>query len=215
MNESGERDARGESRIGDRGPATIGVPAENFIRKVKASYSIDTGGQLHAAGRHLHNVRAAGRVEHIRAVEEAREGLTVLAVTDEAKGARGYKFVHNAAHMAASALKGKVEWHGHWSDYCDAERLEHSELSRKHRRPAPTIWTDADPRCACHSRNAENTHAFRKTKKPRGDRGAFCLKIVRGCSVLCRPGSDLLFQALRLSTIGAEDFDGRVRDGIG
>jgi hypothetical protein len=33
--------------------------------------------------------------------------------------------------------------------------------------------------------------------------------------VLGRPGSDLLFQALRLSTIGAEDFDGRVRDGIG
>ena len=29
------------------------------------------------------------------------------------------------------------------------------------------------------------------------------------------PGGDLLFQALRLSTIGAEDFDGRVRDGIG
>jgi hypothetical protein len=34
-------------------------------------------------------------------------------------------------------------------------------------------------------------------------------------SVLGRPGSDLLFQALGLSTIGAEDFDGRVRDGIG
>jgi hypothetical protein len=34
-------------------------------------------------------------------------------------------------------------------------------------------------------------------------------------SVLGRPGNDLLFQALRLSTIGAEDFDGRVRDGIG
>ena len=32
---------------------------------------------------------------------------------------------------------------------------------------------------------------------------------------LGRPGGDLLFQALRLSTIGAEDFDGRVRDGIG
>jgi hypothetical protein len=42
------------------------------------------------------------------------------------------------------------------------------------------------------------------------------LDIVRGgCSVLGRPGDDLLFQALRLSTIGAEDFDGRVRDGIG
>ena len=34
-------------------------------------------------------------------------------------------------------------------------------------------------------------------------------------SVLGRPGSDLLFQTLRFSTIGAEDFDGRVRDGIG
>ena len=42
------------------------------------------------------------------------------------------------------------------------------------------------------------------------------MDIVRGgCSVLGRPGGDLLFQALRLSTIGAEDFDGRVRDGIG
>ena len=37
----------------------------------------------------------------------------------------------------------------------------------------------------------------------------------RRMSVLGRPGDDLLFQALRLSTIGAEDFDGRVRDGIG
>src|SRR4029077_16764177 len=34
-------------------------------------------------------------------------------------------------------------------------------------------------------------------------------------SVLGRPGSDLLFQALRLSTIGAKEFNGRVRDGIG
>src|SRR5215207_1635793 len=34
-------------------------------------------------------------------------------------------------------------------------------------------------------------------------------------SVLGRPGSDLLFQALRLSTIGAVEFNGRVRDGNG
>ncbi len=33
--------------------------------------------------------------------------------------------------------------------------------------------------------------------------------------VLGRPGNDLLSQALRLSTIGAEAFNGRVRDGIG
>ncbi len=34
-------------------------------------------------------------------------------------------------------------------------------------------------------------------------------------SVLGRPGSDLLFQVLRLSTVGAGKFDGRFRDGIG
>src|SRR5690242_9994818 len=39
--------------------------------------------------------------------------------------------------------------------------------------------------------------------------------IVSRRSVLGRPGSDLLFQALRLSTIGAGKFNGRVRDGFG
>lgn len=34
-------------------------------------------------------------------------------------------------------------------------------------------------------------------------------------SVLGRPGSDLLSHDLSHSTIGAEEFDGRVRDGIG
>ena len=34
-------------------------------------------------------------------------------------------------------------------------------------------------------------------------------------SVLGRPGSDLLSQGLSHSTIGAEEFNGRVRDGIG
>ena len=34
-------------------------------------------------------------------------------------------------------------------------------------------------------------------------------------NVFGRPGSDLLFKVLRLSTIGAGKFNGRVRDGIG
>ena len=38
---------------------------------------------------------------------------------------------------------------------------------------------------------------------------------VEETSALCRPGDDLLSQVLRHSTIGAEAFDGRVRDGIG
>ena len=47
-------------------------------------------------------------------------------------------------------------------------------------------------------------------------RGAFTTAIiVKEDGVLGRPGSVLLFQALGLSTIGAEDFDGRVRNGIG
>ena len=35
------------------------------------------------------------------------------------------------------------------------------------------------------------------------------------CALICRPGGDLLFRVLRRSTIGAEEFNGRVRDGIG
>ena len=34
-------------------------------------------------------------------------------------------------------------------------------------------------------------------------------------AAICRPGNDLLSHALRRSTIGAEEFNGRVRDGIG
>src|SRR6476659_879980 len=48
----------------------------------------------------------------------------------------------------------------------------------------------------------------------RGSRIAWVLNR-KEVSVLGSPGSDLLFQVLRLSTIGAGKFDGRVRDGIG
>ena len=41
------------------------------------------------------------------------------------------------------------------------------------------------------------------------------LHFVMRTSVFCRPGDDLLSRVLRQSTIGAEAFDGRVRDGIG
>ena len=57
-----------------------------------------------------------------------------------------------------------------------------------------------------------------KTKNPRTVSGAGVFQFhidIRDIAVLGRPGSDLLSQALRLSTIGAEVFNGRVRDGIG
>ena len=53
-------------------------------------------------------------------------------------------------------------------------------------------------------------------KSPALDAGLFvCFVLRRLFGVIVRPGSDLLSQALRLSTIGAEGFNGRVRDGIG
>ena len=42
----------------------------------------------------------------------------------------------------------------------------------------------------------------------------FFLRLWRG-DILCWPGDDLLSRVLRHSTIGAEEFNGRVRDGIG
>src|SRR5215510_13513192 len=55
-----------------------------------------------------------------------------------------------------------------------------------------------------------------KQKAPRLTAGLFEPKIImKRCVVLGRPGSDLLFQALRLSTISAGEFNGRVRDGFG
>ena len=44
---------------------------------------------------------------------------------------------------------------------------------------------------------------------------ARCVETVKRDLVLGRPGNDLLSRVLRHSTIGAEEFNGRVRDGIG
>ena|SRR6185295_2979274 len=54
-----------------------------------------------------------------------------------------------------------------------------------------------------------------RTKSRRVSAAAFRSKIVKRETVLGRPGSDLLSQVLRLSTIGAQEFNGRVRNGIG
>src|SRR5215831_19824538 len=50
---------------------------------------------------------------------------------------------------------------------------------------------------------------------PRGGVGLWVGLCVGVLSGLGRPGSDLLSRVLRRSTIGAEGFHGRVRDGIG
>ncbi len=57
-----------------------------------------------------------------------------------------------------------------------------------------------------------------KQKRRLQSETAFCFDhdiLKRNSIVLGRPGSDLLSQGLSHSTIGAEEFNGRVRDGIG
>ena len=54
-----------------------------------------------------------------------------------------------------------------------------------------------------------------RERAPARDREEKSSRVTTFASVLGRPGSDQLSQALRLSTMGAEGFNGRVRNGIG
>jgi hypothetical protein len=68
------------------------------------------------------------------------------------------------------------------------------------------------------SRRSEdkNKEEQKQKKPPSGKGGRLFSRRERGdLLVLGRPGSDLLSQGLSHSTIGAEEFNGRVRDGIG
>ncbi len=66
------------------------------------------------------------------------------------------------------------------------------------------------------SRSRRRQHKQKRRLRLRGE-AAFCISNIErgGFLVLGRPGSDLLSQGLSHSTIGAEAFNGRVRDGIG
>jgi hypothetical protein len=74
---------------------------------------------------------------------------------------------------------------------------DHDRKSR--RRPTPGTKKAASA-CAYHAL---------------GRRRFLIMKSKEEFFVLGRPGSDLLSQGLSHSTIGAEEFNGRVRDGIG
>src|SRR5690242_4155807 len=74
-------------------------------------------------------------------------------------------------------------------------------------------------RSAMMAENQPAGQAFRATKNAasRGGKRRFRIRDTQRGDflVLGRPGSDLLSQGLSHSTIGAEEFNGRVRDGIG
>jgi hypothetical protein len=107
---SGIRLVNARRAFGPAGGRSGGPPA--LYRPGTILYSARASTQAaefgHAPGRHLEDVRSAGRVEHVRALEETRERLTVLAVADETEaGGRG-NVARNTAHAAAPAPKREV-----------------------------------------------------------------------------------------------------------
>ncbi len=107
MNQTDNWEARANS-VANRGPATIGVPAEDLAGEAQAAHSVRAPGKLHAAGWHLENVCSARYVEHVRPLEEARERLTVLAVADEAEASGRRNLARQSAYAAAPAPKREV-----------------------------------------------------------------------------------------------------------
>jgi hypothetical protein len=97
--------------VGNRRPATLGVPAQQLAGEAQASERVRSRGELHARGGHVEDVGPAGAVEHISPTEETRERLAIPAVADEAE-ARGWRDVAgDAAHSAAPASKRKIQGH--------------------------------------------------------------------------------------------------------
>src|SRR5262245_17757256 len=107
MNQADNWEARASS-VADRGPATIGVPAEDLAGEAQAAHSVRARGKPQASRWHLENVCSARCVEHVRPLEEARERLTVLAIADEAEAGGRRDFARAAEHVAASTTKREV-----------------------------------------------------------------------------------------------------------
>jgi hypothetical protein len=106
MYEADNRKARPGS-IAKRGPATIGIPAEDFAGETQATHRVRASGKLHATRWHLENVCSACCVEHVRPLEEARERLAILAIANEAE-ASGRR-----NHRARGRTAPKREVYGH------------------------------------------------------------------------------------------------------
>src|SRR5262245_57058752 len=105
MNHSNDREVWPSGGIGNWGPATIGVPAEDFVGELQASQIVRACSELYAPGWHLEDVGSAGRVEHVCPIEEPRELLAVLAIANKAEAARRADVARYTAHVAALATK--------------------------------------------------------------------------------------------------------------
>jgi hypothetical protein len=107
-------------------------PAEDaLVGEAQAPHGVRTRGEFHAPGRHLEDVRSAGRVEHVRPLQETRERLAVLTVADEAEAAGRRDVARNAAHAAAPAPKREVQRQACHVNASDHESAPTSSLSLK------------------------------------------------------------------------------------
>jgi hypothetical protein len=107
MNEADNRESRPGS-VGDWCPATLSVPAEDPAGEVQAAHGLRAGGKLHAARRHMEDIRSARSIEHVRPLEKARKRLAVLAVADETEARIWRNLVGDAAYVAAQAAKREI-----------------------------------------------------------------------------------------------------------
>jgi len=107
MNDADNREARAGS-IGDRGPATVGIPAEDLAGEVQAAHRVRARGKLHTARWHMEDVRSARRIEHVWPFEEARKRLAISAVADKAEAGIRCNIVCDAAHVATPAAKREI-----------------------------------------------------------------------------------------------------------
>ena len=87
-----------------------------------------------------------------------------------------------------------------------------------YRAAPPRVKTCRLAFCVCRNKEPPEVQALQAVKASRYVISFAVKRRIRETCLtyaFCRPGSDLLSRALRQSTIGAEAFHGRVRDGIG
>jgi len=132
------------------------VPAvDSPVAEAQASHGVHAGGEVHAPWRHLEDVRAAGCVEHVRPLEEARECLAILAVAEDSAAGGRRNRARDAAHVAAPAPKREVQrqaCHVNASDY---------ESARNHFCCLPSVAMSS--RCSAAGRlRGRSRHARRE-----------------------------------------------------
>ena len=85
MNHADDREARAGGSVGNRSVATCGVPAQDLVGELETPHGVCARSKPHSPGRHLEDVRSAGRVEHVPPIEEMSKRLAILAIAEQTR----------------------------------------------------------------------------------------------------------------------------------